>query len=315
LKKLFNSAKWKRHSASRTRAQSKRRVPGRRVLRCPKIFSLIWNPEKTIKFLNVVRSQDSRYPTLLNLARTILITPEAIASLLAACQERGIRIQLSRHGLPVDRMARRVLEQAGFGPHHGTFGRRFNSFIFLGYSSNHVSGNSYDPLVPSQLIEWATEKLGGTPRKHGPTFTILSEAMHNTTEHASPSGSQNIPWWASAYHDRDEGKVCFTFVDFGVGIFRSHRLSALLRLRAAVTQVDNAEILHMIFQGLVPSSTGFPNRGNGIPTMYARCKSGLIRNLIVVANDAMGEAEPDRYRILRNEFAGTVVYWEVQYAD
>jgi hypothetical protein len=66
-----------------------------------------------------------------------------------------------------------------------------------------------------------------------------------------------------------------------------------------------------ILQGEVRSSTRVPGRGNGLPGMYNHCKAGRIRNLTVLANDAIGHAESDEFEELRSSFHGTIVYWEV----
>jgi hypothetical protein len=44
---------------------------------------------------------------------------------------------------------------------------------------------------------------------------------------------------------------------------------------------------------------------------YAHCKAGRIRNLAVLANDAIGNAENDLFEPLSSSFPGTLIYWEV----
>jgi hypothetical protein len=45
--------------------------------------------------------------------------------------------------------------------------------------------------------------------------------------------------------------------------------------------------------------------------MYEHCRAGRIRNLTVLTNNVIGEAETERYQVLTESFEGTLLYWEI----
>src|SRR5207302_2753710 len=96
-----------------------------------------------------------------------------------------------------------------------------------------------------------------------------------------------------------------------VGIFKSHRLTIALRMAENFNVFDRGDLLKRILRGEVPSSTREPGRGNGIPGMYDHCKNERIKNLVILANDAFGNAETESYQVLSKSFAGTLLYWEI----
>ena len=70
----------------------------------------------------------------------------------------------------------------------------------------------------------------------------------------------------------------------------------------------------MILNGDVPSSTGEKYRGRGLPNMKNACDEGRIQNLMVLSNNARAHVGNGTYEDLKNEFRGTIVYWEVAHA-
>jgi hypothetical protein len=137
--------------------------------------------------------------------------------------------------------------------------------------------------------------------------------MLNTLNHAAVLGRPREPWWASVYVNSDIGRACFTFIDLGVGIFESHQLTLALNLKHAFRLLTRGELLKRIFCGEVQSTTREPGRGNGLPGMYEHCKARRIRNLTVIANNAIGNAETETYDVISGEFPGTLLYWEIDY--
>jgi hypothetical protein len=167
-----------------------------------------------------------------------------------------------------------------------------------------------EPTVARELIHIGTEAIHGAPRSDFSTYRVLIEAMSNTHNHGGKQyeGSQN--WWASVYADKVAGRVCYTFVDLGVGIFRSIQIGPMRRLYRFAGVTSNATILQDIFEGKVHSRTGVAYRGKGIPAIYRRFQEGKIRSLILITNDVYANLETKDFRILPIEFAGTLLYWE-----
>jgi anti-anti-sigma regulatory factor len=338
VKKLIVEEKWKRYLAARSRSQVKAnaRFSGHRRDRAesaigrprvkqfrkdgrvegPQVFSLIENPDDTIAFFRELEDLASTRNVYVDLSSVKTITPDAIAVLVAIIrrsQHHGARI---RGNVPEETVAQQMLNDSGFRAYvTNSPGYRpppAMGKILKRTATGEVSQNRFDQHLARTVIEFATEKITGVAQPHRPSFSVFCEAMLNTWNHAAGIRVSHEPWWASVYCDGKRRRASFTFVDLGVGIFRSHRLTMALKLLNTMRLLDHGQLLGRIFQGQIPSTTRLPGRGNGIPGMYEHCKAGRIRRFTVLANDAIGDGESDNYRQLSATFPGTLIYWEIE---
>jgi hypothetical protein len=337
VKKLISQPKWKGHLASRSRSQQKaihrfrlheseRHVraasePHRKsfkktsFIEAPQKFSLIENPNGTIRFLNTIKLEARTRNVSVDLSKVDFITPDAIAGLLATIHHSRVRPAVIYGNCPLDDRARDMLNDSGFRDYvYNPQGRPYRppmGTVRRRVKAQDVLHSRFDQFLADDLVEFGTGKLYGNPRPNGPSFSVLCEAMLNTFTHASRNSESHEPWWASVYYDDERQRVCFTFVDQGVGIFQSYGVISRLRAWAELNIFSRAQILERLFQGKIPSSTNLPGRGNGIPGMYEHCKTHRIHSLVVLTNNVLGEAEKDRYEVLGESFRGTLLYWEI----
>jgi hypothetical protein len=268
-----------------------------------------------VKFIRAVHEVAESKNVFIDLSKVQQMTPEAVAVLLAMIQHcRIVGARISGNAPKVAK-AQEMLNNSGFRSHVrnspgfavGPAKGRIGKFA----KSRETSADRYSQDLAVELIRFATRELTGTAQDHGPSYSVFGEAMLNTLNHASKKGGPKEPWWASVYYDSDRKRACFTFLDRGVGIFRSHTLNTNLKFKALVGLLTEAQLLEQIFRGEIPSSTRIPGRGNGIPEMYDSCKAGRIRNFTAIANRACGEAEVEQYTVLSEPFEGTLLYWEI----
>ncbi len=268
-----------------------------------------------VGFIREVCETSEAKNVVVDLSKVQEMTPDAVAVLLAMIQHCRIVGARMSGNAPENPKAREMLNNSGFRSHvasaPGFAGVPSKGRIGKFAKSRETSADRYSQSLALELIRFATLQLTGIEQHHGPSYSVFGEAMLNTLNHAAKLGEPKEPWWASVYYDQERKRACFTFLDQGVGIFRSHTLTANLKFQTLVGMLDQAQILEKIFNGEIPSSTRIPGRGNGIPEMYESCKAGRIRNLTVIANKACGEAEPDRYTVLSEPFEGTLLYWEI----
>jgi hypothetical protein len=95
-----------------------------------------------------------------------------------------------------------------------------------------------------------------------------------------------------------------------VGIFRSVKIGTIRKLYKMVGLRNDADILREILEGTVESSTGQPYRGKGLPAIYGQSNRGSVKSLVIIANDVYGNVAKGEYRLIRNSFHGTLLYWE-----
>lgn len=281
----------------------------------PEIFSLIQNPNGTVEFLNKIKEEARTRNVFVDLAEVKNVTPDAIAGLLATIHHTKIAPAAVWGNLPNAPKARVIINDSGFRDYVGNSKGYVDSVpkgtIRKGRKSQEVFQFRFNQGLANDLIDFGTRKLYGAPRTHGPSYSVFCEAMLNTYNHASKRSETHEPWWASVYYDADRQRVCFTFIDQGVGIFQSYGFTRRLSFWVESNILNRAQILRRLFQGGIPSSTDQPGRGNGIPEMYVHCKAQRIRCLTVLTNNVIGDAEADHHKVLGNSFDGTLLYWEI----
>lgn len=322
MKRLITTRRWKHHLRNRQRdelARSRRiggfyRPPREKAgfftIKVPDQFSIIRNPDQVIAFLRRIRLLAKKYNISLELRDVNEITPEAIAALTATIAP--LRDTIIRGDYPENGSARRALVESGF------FEYVRNTQPLpkgqLGKIKERKSKQVESPTA-RELIECGTLQAFGKPGKSLATraaYTALIEAMGNTHNHASGDESKVETWWATSFGDTARRRVCYSFVDTGVGIFKSVKVSKIRRALRQLGIRDDPQLLQDILQGRVQSSTGLPYRGKGLPTIYQRAKSGALRSLYIIANDVFADVSNGVYRSLSESFAGTLLYWECE---
>jgi hypothetical protein len=270
---------------------------------------MIENPEGLITFLHEIEIISRTHHISLDLSGVRSLTTDAVAALLATIQNDQIRKTTQvqgNHPLVVE--ARERLIESGFFSHVQSVGPV--TAPTKGRMTERQS-KKVEPSTARDLIHLANQALYGDPRRCRPAYRVLIESMNNTRNHASGRQPYQETWWATVYADLDRGRACYTFLDTGVGIFRSVRLGKLRRLFKLVGIQDDATILRDILNGKVESSTGQPFRGKGLPAINNLSARGSIKSLVIVANDVYANVEKDEFRPMRTSFKGTLLYWEV----
>lgn len=281
----------------------------------PEVFSFIHNPQGMVEFFEEVYALGESRNVVVDLSGVKTMTPDAIPGLLATIHHCAIVGSRVRGNFPKEPKPQKMLIESGFRNYvHSSPGAKNlppMGHIMKFTESGETFQNRFDQHLAERLIEFATLKLTGTAQPHRPSFSIFCEAMLNTFNHAASEGVSHEPWWASTYYDSERNCSCFTFLDQGVGIFKSHRLTMRLNILSSLRVLDQGQLLQRLFRGEIPSTTGLPGRGNGIPGMYEHCKAGRIRRLTVLSNNAFGDGDAETYVVLPKSFPGTLLYWEI----
>ena len=290
----------------RPRHGRRRRVP----VVAPSVLSLIRNPVETIAFIAALRSAfQRRSDVFVDLSAVTELTSDAVLVMISKFEDQrfvnGMRVGGSE---PLADRPRQMLHQAGFfqtvrsvqfkePPEHGRIRRKRNFIV--------------EPEIAQELIEFATERMvGGAQDKPG-VYLALLESMANTHEHAARETKAMESWWANVYAPPGNKRSFFTFVDNGVGIFRS---VTVRRIRRSIGMTDNVGLLKDWFAGkiTVPSRTGERTRGKGLRAIHREFQRRRLTNLVIIANDVYANVAENRYELLPNPFHGTFLYWELE---
>jgi hypothetical protein len=136
--------------------------------------------------------------------------------------------------------------------------------------------------------------------------------MANTNNHADPSRRGVYDWWLFVYNDPDTKRSIFTFLDLGVGIFRSLHVRQFWKdaLRS-LGLAGNLDIVSKLFSGEISSRTGKPERGKGIPRIFTHAIGGTFTRFVMIANDVFVDLVKSEKRYLQKPFHGTFFSFEI----
>lgn len=287
----------------------------------PENFSILTNRGPVIEYLHRVLGNIKRRTysimNMRNIEHTDLATIAIVISMMMdrRNQEAKMRKYINVHIPPIETEAGDLFRKAQF--HQTVTGEGIaDHTFFLSRRSTKVNAQFIDDVlvyVEKFLGKDSIEQLS----------PIMVEVMQNTNNHANPDNTidgYNIPWFLAVLEDNDTGKMIFSVVDLGIGIFESLKLKNLAdtsnQFDDAITDLyDNSQskFLRTNIPKGVTSSTGLSYRGQGLQTVYTLANKGNYDTFKVVTNRALvnmlnaKEGTTDS----ADSFGGTVYYWEM----
>lgn len=319
-----------KHRADLGLSNGERRVrkrtakPGEVSVKAPSILCFVENPEEMSFFISELREcYFLRKPVFVILKGVSKVAFGGITVLLSVMVRFKARKIDFDGDFPTDANAKLMLRISGFFDH--LYKKRFqdaDAYDLKGKSSilTHAM-KCVDAELGEEVIKAASQTVWNGCRRCPGVQRTLIELMQNTNNHASLEREGDKLWWLSIHHRKSERVVSFTFVDYGVGVFRnlenkradSKFFGVLNTLLERVQHGDRCKILEMIFSGeLHRTASGKPFRGKGLPGIYDAFINNKFSNFTMITNDVCFNSANKTYRLLKNEFHGTFVYWELR---
>lgn len=308
-----------------SRAQEIARLfPGFKQLMAPTNFSLLNNESVTLDFLRKLqRCYKAKKKVAVLLDDVVNLTTDAILVLLSnMVQYKAARIGFNGTK-PRDEVSNFKLESSGFFKHlYGAAMRDQDKYSFKKMSSFiYTHGQkTVEASLADDLVKYASEVVWGEPRRCPGIQTTLVELMHNTYDHAGEEKGEKH-WWISVEHDDQAHEATFSFIDFGVGIFRSlankkqgeplyGAMDYIIQRFPLVT--TEADRLQLILEGKV-RLTQFNEyyRGKGLRNIYLKHHRDHIADLSIISNYASFKAVDNDYHSIKNEFVGTFISFKM----
>lgn len=323
----LKSERAKKARRSRSASDNKQMQPSltvhpryQRILRAPEVFSFIDNTVESVRFVERLNQcLEKRTSVYVDLNPVTTLTYDAILALLS------IMYQIKRKGIafngnfPNDARCAKLLRSSGF------LENLFEENVRFSFDSNQKHlirkyGNEALPVEASTIVENCHKNIWGVPGRCKGVFRIILELMQNTHAHANLSRPGAEKWWFGVNYDAARNVECFSFIDYGVGVFTSLEnkmpgtkfYKALEKMKTLLGISNNAEALKHIMNGdLHRTSTGKSYRGKGLPGIKDALTREQISRLVVVTNDVIAEVADNRYELQSNSFSGTFIYWEL----
>lgn len=181
------------------------------------------------------------------------------------------------------------------------------------------ANKNVDSDLTARLIAHNSSFLWGEEKRCTGVQRIFLELMQNTNNHASRKQGEKH-WWLHVSKADGPKRLCFSFIDYGMGIFESlakkdakskfyHWVEKMLPI---LNPEDHCALLQAILNGTFHTTvTSKSYRGKGLPGIYNTFKKNRISRLIIISNDVFAEASSGIYINLNNRLNGTFVYFEV----
>lgn len=293
-------------------------------IKAPENFTLIGNPEPVIEFISKLKKcYESKSKVFVVLNGVKNINYDAIVVLLSILVRfKSQKIDFNGD-FPADKASRDILTESGFFKNLYKVFADSDRYDISQDHDNLIHTHAWknvDSVLSAKVIEQASQTVWGEVRRCQGAQRALIELMLNTNNHATLGMEGDKHWWLSVNHRKKEKKVTFSFVDYGVGVFKSLEnkpdgnkfYKAYEKMLATFNFTNNAELLKLILNGeLHKTVTGEHYRGKGLPGINDALKRNSFSNLVIITNDVYADVEKGDFRKINSNFSGTFVYWEL----
>lgn len=328
-KKLRNRLKrTEKKSKSERVINEKENISYTKKFDIPKIFSIIKNPEETIKFLNIIiyevekirkkaLGKDKAVRTFsLNMENTTEITGDALMYLLTIIKNtRGDKfVPINWLGnFPKDEKIKKILQNSGYLKYMKTAKENLlqtNDHIQIKNGQGYEYENEGKIIdIRQEIIDFTCEKLKKDKTQINFLMTMLTEMITNIKDHAYDDNNLfKHNWYIFVENSND--KISYIFMDNGLGIPTTIKKSNIELLKSKFSIDKEYKYIEAGVSGIEKrSKTGLIERGNGLPSIYEQYTSNKINNLVIISNRAYYIKENPKD--LENNLNGTIFYWEI----
>lgn len=290
-------------------------------IKAPKKLSLISNPEEMLSFINQLsRAYEARRKVFIRLKQVKNISGDGLIILLSnVAQFKSAKIDFNGD-FPKDAIVNRKLQETSF--YDAIYDKNYLSNGNYDLTKNDIfthAQKNVDADLTASLIEENAPFLWGEKRRSMGLQRIFIELMQNTNNHASHTLGDKL-WWLNVTRKHDPKTLCFSFIDYGMGIFKSLSSKSpkdkfygwISKVLPLFNPDDHAILLEAMLQGKFHKTvTGKYYRGKGLPGIYNQLMKHSISNLIILTNDVYADVKNMKYVKLDNTLEGTFVYFEV----
>ncbi|UTC97551.1 hypothetical protein E4N83_04525 [Treponema denticola] len=293
------------------------------IIQAPEIFSFISNTEDMIQFVDQLEANlNAKVKTWVRLKNIKKIEYDAIVVLLSIMVNfKSNKIKFNGD-YPENTEIHSILIKSGF------IQNLFSPFNIedrynINTKEDGIHTHAYkdvDACLGSKLIKEASITVWQEERRCQGVQRVLLELMQNTNNHAKIGVEGEKHWWLSVNHVKEEHKVIFSFIDYGVGVFKNlenkPRQSKFFgwkeKMSIKYLFKDNCDILKLILEGkLHETVTNKHYRGKGLPGIFQSLERNSISKLVIITNDVYAIPGDNKYIKLKKNFNGTFVYWEL----
>ncbi len=290
----------------------------------PSNFTLIGNPVPVLNFITKLKECFDREHTVFVILREVKNIDYDAIVLLLSIMVRFKSKKIDFNGdFPYDEKAKNILTESGFFKYLYKQFKDSDRYDISQKNDNLIHTHAQkdvDSVLSAKIIEQASQTIWNETRRCQGAQRTLIELMLNTNNHATLGIEGDKHWWLSVNHRKKENRVTFSFVDYGVGVFKSLEnkpegnkfYEALDKMMRVFKYENNAELIRLILNGdLHKTVTKEYFRGKGLPGIFDAFKRNSFSKLYIITNDVYADIEKGEFRNLNCNFSGTFIYFEI----
>lgn len=259
----------------------------------PRVFSLIDNPEETMKFFKdfAEEIEKNEYGKHFHVDSESVesATVDALIYLIAILQNK-LKNRVMRYSFsgsyPKNLGALRVYIESGFNEYVQSKAKRLPSST---EKMCIVDGKDNKPESAKKMCDFVIATLEKNKRQVQPLQKILIELMSNVFYHAYEKNSFMAKRWYM-YAEHVDYYVRCVFVDTGQGIAKTVKKNYREKIRELITKYapiniepDDSKIIQSAFDGDFRTATNKKFRGNGLLSVKKNASSKLFERFEVLS--------------------------------
>jgi len=316
------SAKWKgRKKRQRfiveTKKIKKRKQAKKKSipLSSPTNFSLIQNTDEVLGYFELAKKHlNNDENVTLDISDVENLSPESVTLMVASINnEQFIKNGIVTGNAPSKSKLNKLFTESGFYEHvsaNRKFKKDANGLL---HKETH---QKVEPNVAKLALLRGSKHVFATKKVDlGIMYEILIECMSNTNSHADLKREGTYYWWLYVYNDPETNITIYTFLDLGIGIFKSATVQGFInKTRKSLGMYPHINIVDDLLAGNIKSRVKKDGdiRGKGIPQIVANAKSDYFRSFYIIANDIKINLKTGERQQLQHSLNGTMLYWELE---
>jgi hypothetical protein len=284
-------------------------------LPAPDNFSFINNTDELLKYIRIGRQilkngQSIRF----DISDINRLTSDSIPLLLSHAANPKYSRSIPIHGnAPKIEMFNKIFTESGLYKYVKSE-KKFetNELNIMHNESNH----KVKPELAGSAVELILSVGNFAESYIEPIYNIFIELMSNTHSHANLKIQGASKWWMFVYTDKVAKTIEISFVDLGVGIFKSLIVRSFIqKIGLKVKLINNSILVRDLLSGKIQSRIDYDNeiRGKGIPQILEYAKFDCFNKFYLITNDIKIDLKSHKFNKLNESLNGTFYYLQLNY--
>ncbi len=284
-------------------------------LAAPDNFSLLENTDEVLAYIRKGRYfLKQRNPIRFDISEISNLTPEVIPLLISHLNDPSFGNSMPIHGnAPNNEKFKKIFTESGFYKHV----RSKTKFETSKNNIMHRESNfKVMPDIAGDSVELILNNGNYDDSSIEPIYNIFIELMSNTHHHANLKSYGSSKWWLYVFVDNENKKTSISFLDLGVGIFKSVVVKNYLKkIGRDLKLVDNSTLVKDLLNGKIQSRIEIDNeiRGKGIPQIVEYSKYDCFDSFYLITNDMKIDMKNGTWKKLKENLKGTFYFIQLNH--